>query len=395
MYNRLIKPSLSNSFFLFGPRGSGKTTFLKEFFKQNPKENPVLWIDLLDAEEEERYASDTGLLYRQLISNPENISWVIIDEIQKNPRLLDTVHRLIESTPVKFALTGSSARKLKKGTANLLAGRAFINHLFPLTHQELGGRFQLTEALHWGTLPRVLQLDSESDKKDYLKAYALTYLKEEIWAEHLIRQLESFRRFLPLAAQANGQILNYSNIARDVGSDYKTIQSYFEILEDTLVGFIIEPFHRSVRKQQHQAPKFYFFDTGVKRALDRSLHVPLQPQTYAFGNAFEHWMITEIYRLNHYFKTDYCLSYLRTKDNAEIDLIIERPGQPTLLMEIKSNARCDQKEVKKLERFLEAFPNAEALMASLDPVPQVIGKVHAIPWDKALAKIFPLLPVRH
>lgn len=384
MFHRLIKPSLSNSFFLFGPRDCGKTTFLKDFFKQQRS----FWIDLLNAQEEERYALDAGLLYRQLEAKKNTYDWVVIDEIQKNPRLLDTVHRLIESTHFKFALTGSSARKLKRGAANLLAGRAFVNHLFPLTHQELQKDFSLIQALHWGTLPRLFHFDADQDKKDYLKAYALTYLKEEIWAEHIIRELEPFRRFLPIAAQANGQILNYSNIARDVGVDYKTIQSYFQILEDTLVGFMIEPFHRSIRKQQHQAPKFYFFDTGVKRALENSLNVSLQSKTYAFGQAFEHWVIAEVWRLNHYYRSDFKLFYLRTKDDAEIDLIIERPGQATILMEIKSSERCDPLHAKKMERFLKDFKQSRAILLSLDPHPQRLGKVDALPWEAALNEIF-------
>lgn len=383
MFQRIIKPSLYNSFFLFGPRGCGKTTLLKSFFQ----DSPCRWIDLLDAEQEDRYALDPGLLYRELKGLKD--SWVVIDEIQKNPRLLDTVHRLIESSSLKFALTGSSARKLKRGAANLLAGRAFINYLFPLTQPELGEVFNLEEALHWGTLPQVTQFDFPQDKKDYLKAYALTYLKEEVWAEHIIRQLEPFRRFLPLAAQASGQILNYSNIARDVGVTYKTIQTYFQILEDTLVGFTVEPFHRSIRKQQHQAPKFYFFDAGVKRALENSLDVPLKPSTYAFGSAFEHWVITEIHRLNHYYKKDYALYYLRTKEQAEIDLIVERPGLSTVLIEIKSTTRCDPKDAKKLEHFLKDFRQpAIAYLFSLDPYPQQMGQVQGLPWDKGIHMLF-------
>ncbi len=384
MVHRLINPSLSQSFFIFGPRGCGKTTFLKTFFQ----DKPCRWIDLLDPEQEDRYSLDPGLLYRELTAQPSSDSWVVLDEIQKNPRLLDTVHRLIENTSLKFALTGSSARKLKQGSANLLAGRAFMNYLFPFTAIEMGETFNLEEALHWGTLPRVTQFSSPSDKKDFLKAYALTYLKEEIWAEHIIRNLEPFRRFLPIAAQACGQILNYSNIARDVGVDYKTIQSYFQILEDTLIGFMLEPFHRSIRKQQHQSPKFYFFDTGVKRALENSLDVPLRPKTYAYGATFEQWVMTEIHRLNHYYKKDYPLYYLKTKDQAEIDLVVERPGKPTALIEIKSTERCDPQDAKKLEAFLKNFQPAVAYLLSLDPHSQQIGEVLALPWDKGIKLLF-------
>ncbi len=384
MFQRFLNPSLSQSFFLFGPRGTGKTTFLKGFFRDKPHQ----WIDLLDAQREEIYALDRGRLYRELILLKNQKRWVVIDEIQKIPVLLDTVHRLIEETSLKFALTGSSARKLKHGSANLLAGRAFMNHLFPLTRSEMGKAFSLSDALAWGTLPGIMRFENDSDKKDFLKAYALTYLKEEIWAEHMIRELDPFRRFLPVAAQANGTILNYSKIARDVGVDYKTVQSYFSILEDTLLGFFLEPYHRSIRKQQHQAPKFYFFDTGVKRALENTLDIPLKPKTYFFGNAFEHWLITEIHRLNHYSKKDYRFYYLLTKDEAEIDLIVERPGKGLLIIEIKSTDRPDPLDAKKLERFLLDFPGATAYLICRTEQAQQMGQVLCLPWKEGIARIF-------
>ncbi|MEK7790598.1 MAG: DUF4143 domain-containing protein, partial [Deltaproteobacteria bacterium] len=224
-------------------------------------------------------------------------------------------------------------------------------------------------------------------KHDYLTSYAQTYLKEEIWAEHIIRKLDPFRRFLEIAAQANGEIINFTNIARDVGSDTKTVQSYFQILEDTLIGFMLEPHHRSIRKQQRTNPKFYFFDTGIQRALARQLPVKLLPNTYAFGKAFEHFLIIEIDRLNQYFKKDYRLSYLRTKDNAEINLIIERPGEPTALIEIKSNDHIDERDSRTLERFLKDFKNAEAFIFSRDPHKKKIGNILAIPWREGLKEL--------
>ncbi len=375
---------MAQSFFLFGPRGTGKTTFLHGFFR----DKKCRWIDLLDTVQEERYALDRGLLYRELIALASQVEWVVIDEVQKIPPLLDTVHRLIEETSLKFALTGSSARKLKRGSANLLAGRAFMNHLFVLTHVEMGDAFSLPAALAWGTLPGIMRFENDSDKKDFLKAYALTYLKEEVWAEHIIRNLDPFRRFLPVAAQANGTILNYSKIARDVGVDYKTVQSYFGILEDTLLGFFIEPYHRSIRKQQQQAPKFYFFDTGVKRALENTLDIPVRPNTYYFGNAFEHWLIAEIFRLNQYLKKDYLLYYLRTKDQAEIDLIIERPGKGPLLVEIKSTDRPDSADAKKLERFLGDFRGAKAYLICMVERSQMMGNVLCLPWREGIGRIF-------
>jgi len=192
---------------------------------------------------------------------------------------------------------------------------------------------------------------------------------------------------LQVAAQTNGQIVNFTNIAKDVGSDVKTVQSYFEILEDTLLGFFLEPYHRSVRKQQRLSPKFFIFDTGVKRALERTLKQPLQPQTHAYGDAFEHFIITEIHRLNIYHQADYQLSYLLTKDRAEVDLIIDRPGAHTALVEIKSKERVDDRDTRSLEHFLKDFPKSKAYVFSRDSREMQIGNVAALPWQKGIAEI--------
>ncbi|MBI2082460.1 MAG: ATP-binding protein [Deltaproteobacteria bacterium] len=382
MINRVIRPLKSNSFFIFGPRGTGKTTFLKRFFEKEK----VLWIDLLDPKVEEAYSREAGPLSYQSEALKE-FAWIVIDEIQKAPKLLDLVHHHIESSGKKFALTGSSPRKLKKEGANLLAGRAFLNHLFPLTHTEMGNQFDLTAALHYGSLPRVTQLSLPEEKNEFLRAYAHTYLKEEIWAEHLIRQLEPFRRFLEIAAQTSGQIVNYSNVARDVGVETPTVQSYFSILEDTLVGVLLEPFHYSVRKRQRHNPKFYLFDLGVRRAMERTLESSLTPGSYAYGLAFEHFVILEAYRLNSYHRKDFRFFYLRTKDDSEIDLIVERPGMPTALIEIKSTDHADERDTRTLERFLPDFKKAEAFCLSRDPWPKKIGSVSVLPWDQGLREL--------
>ncbi len=383
MYCRLLSPSKNNSFFLFGARGTGKSTFLKKFFSAEK----TLWIDLLDPLQEDALAREPAEFYRRAEAVKHQVSWVVVDEVQKVPRLLDSVHRLIESTPLKFALTGSSARKLKRGAANLLAGRAFLNYIFPLVHLEMGESFDLFSALHWGTLPRVTQLSADEEKRDYLRAYALTYLKEEIWGEQIVRQLDPFRRFLPVAAQSCGEILNFTKIARDVGVDVKTAQSYFEILEDTLVGFFLQPYHRSIRKQQRQSPKFFFFDLGIKRALDGSIVQPPVPNNYGFGRLFEHFLILEMHRLNDYRKRDYRFSYLLTKDHAEIDLIVERPGLSTALVEIKSSERVDERDTKSLARFLPEFKKGEAYCLSRDPHPKKIDQVWALPWELGIKEL--------
>lgn len=281
-------------------------------------------------------------------------------------------------------MTGSSARKLKRGAANLLAGRAFVYHLFPLTADELQGVFDLQTALEYGSLPEVWNLKEKNLIIRYLEAYSRTYLKEEVWNEQIIRKLEPFSYFLEVAAQMNGRVLNFSKIGRDIGVDTKTVQSYFQILEDTLLGFVLPPFHRSLRKRQLTSPKFYFFDTGVKRALDRTLTVPLLPQTYGFGEAFEHFVFLEMQRHNEYKKRDYRFSYLQTHDGAEVDFVVERPGKPIALVEIKSATQIQPSMVKHLESFCREFQACEPYLLSLDSTPQKIGPVRALYWKQGL-----------
>ncbi len=209
----------------------------------------------------------------------------------------------------------------------------------------------------------------------------------ESLAEHFVRKLDSFRRFLEVAAQCNGEIINFTNIARDVGADVKTVQSYFEILEETLLGTLTEPFHTSIRKRQTKAPKFFLFDPGVKRALDRTLTVNLRPNTYAYGRAFEHFIVIEAIRLSVYKQNDYRFSYLRTKDGAEVDLVIERPGIGTALLEIKSKVHVDERDTRILEVFLKDLAGAEGFCLSLDPVGKKIGSVSALHWRDGLKEI--------
>ncbi len=315
------------------------------------------------------------------------MEWVIIDEIQKIPKLLDLVHQQIESSRLKFALSGSSARKLKYGGANLLAGRAFVRRLFPLTAREIGEKFSLELALSYGTLPGIFAIDNHEDKCSFLRAYAHTYLREEILQEQIIRRLEPFRRFLYVAAQMNGRIINYSKIAREIGASTPTVQTYFEILEDTLIGFLLEPFHESIRKRQAGNPRFYFFDTGVQRALENTLTVELKPQTYAYGYAFEHFLINEIWRLQSYAQKDYQLSYLRTQSGVEIDLIISRPGLKRALVEIKSTERVTEDDLRGLNSLGKDIANSESFCLSLDPIAKKIDNVHCFPWQQGLQEL--------
>jgi predicted AAA+ superfamily ATPase len=386
MFSRLRQLSKKHSFFLFGPRGTGKSTLLKERFNLDQ----CLWIDLLDAEVEDRFLRHPSEIHAIVKALPKEIPFVVLDEIQKVPKLLDEVHRLIEEKTDKiFILTGSSARKLKHGGANLLAGRAFVYHLFTLSCFELKEQFDLEKALHWGTLPKIFSLDGDLEKSAFLRAYADTYLKEEIWNEQVVRKLQPFRRFLEVAAQCNGDIINYANIARDVGVDDKTIKEYFSILEDTMIGFFLEPFHNSFRKRLVEKPKFYFFDPGVVRSLSRRLSVPLTAKTSAYGRAFEHFVLLEIIRLASYFQPDFRFSFLGTSSGVEIDLVIERPGKPILCIEVKSSDIIDENSISSFIRITKDIPNCEAIVLSQERFMKKYDHVTCYPWKQGIEEIFP------
>lgn len=385
MINRILSPSKNSSFFLFGARGTGKSTWLRQEFLLGQDH---IYIDLLNPDQEESFSKNPNLLKMQISAMTNIKNWVVIDEVQKVPKLLDVVHGLIEDKGTRFALTGSSARKLKRGHANMLGGRAFVYGLHPFTHLELASRFELETILQWGSLPKIFDFAGDDDKTRYLKGYAQTYLKEEILIEQVIRKLDPFRQFLEIAAQQNGDIVNYSNMARDVGVDTVTVQSYFQILEDTLVGYLLPAYHRSVRKRQRQNPKFYFFDLGVTRILGGKISQSLSQNPYGYGKAFEHFVILEVIRLNSYFEKDFRLSYLRTKDDAEVDLIVERPGQAAAFIEIKSAERVDERDVRTLRTLVKDLgTQIEAYCLSKDPVPKMIEGVRLLPWEQGLREI--------
>lgn len=385
MVERLLKLNTSNSLLLSGARGTGKSTLIREHFTGLDE---ILWIDLLNDDDEDEYRRRPSRLSEKLASKKFRI--VVIDEVQKNRKLLDIVQLEIEKHQgVQFVLSGSSARKLKRGGANLLAGRAFTFSLFPLTHIELGQDFNLIRALEIGTLPKLLHYTDLLDATRFLKSYVRTYLKEEIIAEQVVRKIEPFQDFLEVAAQMNGKIINFSKIADDVGVDEKTIKTYYDILTETLIGYYLPPFHRSIRKRQREAPKFYLFDTGVRRALSNSLSIKMDPQTFEFGNAFEHFLILEFFRLNAYSELDFKMSYLRTKDDAEIDLIVERPGRPDLLIEIKSYEDIEKSDTRKIKSFLDTWDRpAEGMLLSRYPQEILSNSVRCLHWQTALREIF-------
>ncbi|MDD5657653.1 MAG: AAA family ATPase [Elusimicrobia bacterium] len=389
MYSRNIKLPAARSFFLFGPRLTGKSTLLRQTFAGQD----VLSLDLLHPSVHQKYLAEPEALIREIEAGNGKYQRVVLDEIQRVPALLDVVHHLMESPlgrRLQFIMSGSSARKLKRAKANLLGGRAWALELFPLTHEELGRNFVLDKALAYGTLPKIYAAQGEEKEED-LRAYVETYLDAEIKAEALTRNLGAFIRFLPMAAAESGHIVNASNIGREVGVAYKTVQEYFQILEDTLLGFWLEPFAKTVRKRMSKQPKFYFFDTGVLRALKKTLKVPLERASPEFGDLFENFFINEVRRLNSYHRLDLALSFYRTEAGAEVDLVVQRPGKSWLAMEIKSTQRPAAALCSGLLSFAEVVPGAELVLACRVEQPQLFrfGKhtVRALPWLDCLKMI--------
>jgi predicted AAA+ superfamily ATPase len=395
MVNRIANLSKTNSFFLFGNRGVGKSTLLEGLFhKQN---HP--WFDLLDPALEKKLSLNPSLLEQILQEEKRKYpkgTFVIIDEVQKIPQLLNIVHSQIEQKYFHFVLTGSSARKLKKHGTNLLGGRAFVYFLFPFTHLEIGQNFDLLSTLQWGSLPKVFEYE-KLDKVEYLNAYTNTYLREEIIAEQLVRQITPFRQFLEVAAQSNCKILNYSKIAEAVGVDTTTVQNYFQILEDTFTGVLLQPYDQSLRKRQRKNPKFYFFDTGITRSLQNRLTMDVVESTYEYGDLFEQFIILEFLRLNEYFRKSWKFSYLQTKDNVEVDLIIEQPGHypnnKVIFIEIKSTKDTESLDSSNLNGFInlvKSHPQAEALVISQDPIHKNKNGVRYLHWKAAFQELFGL-----
>lgn len=385
MLHRTLKLPKTRSFFLFGARQVGKSTLLRQLFSKNHS----LFINLLDSEVYFKLLAKPHLLIEEINTLDKSISHLIIDEIQRVPELLNIVHKMIEERKdLSFILSGSSARKLKRQGANMLAGRALTYNLFPLTHLELAEGFKLSRALDLGTLPAVYLDKEDVFARETLKSYAKTYIEEEIKAEAQIRQLGAFIRFLDLAASENGSIINYSNIASDIYVDYKTVQEYYQVLEDTLIGFNLYGYAKSSRKQLSKHPKFYFFDTGVRRALAKKLDSPLIVKTREFGEAFDHFFIAEAMRLASYSRKDYKFSYYRTKSGAEVDLIIETYDDRCYAVEIKASDNVDIKKLTGLKSFKDLREEAVLLCASLTKRRYGDDNVLVCPWQEVLKIVF-------
>ena len=342
MYARLL-PTPPGSAFLFGARGTGKSTWLRERFPH------AATYDLLDTGEALRLAKEPGTLYRELSALPAG-AWAAIDEVQKVPALLDEVHRLIETRRLRFVLSGSSARKLRRGGVNLLAGRAVTMAMMPLVSAELGFEADPFRLLCYGSLPMAV---AEEDPRPYLRSYAETYLVQEVRAEALTRDVGAFARFLEVAARQNAQTTNASGIAKAVGIGRETVRSHFEILVDTLLGYWLPAWKLKAAHKQVAHSKFYFFDAGVVRALNGRL--PYPPTREETGPLAETFVLNELRAYLAYSASDYQLHFWRTHDGAEVDVLCEA-ANGFVAIEIKSATRWEKRFNRGLRRLREHMP---------------------------------------
>lgn len=387
MFERLTPlPIGKHSFFLFGPRQTGKTTLIQSALARTPHFS----INLLEIETFLKYSRDPALFRQEiehwLKKHPRGV--VFIDEIQKLPLLLDQIHAMVENFKgrLTFIMTGSSARKMKRAPVNLLAGRAWSFNLFPLTHLEIGDAFHLEEVLRYGTLPVIFAMEA-GDKARTLKVYTETYLKEEILAESIIRNIPAFSRFLELAADQSGMPVNYNNFARETGVASKTIRQYYQVLEDTLLAFALKPYLKSARKRLTSHPIYYLFDLGVLNALCQRLGGELIKGTDLYGRLFEHFILLEVYRLNRYLEKDWPMFYWRTSQGAEVDLILETEKQ-LWAIEIKSTNRIRPVNLRGLYNFLGDYKNAKGICVMAGDRPYEVDGVECLPWRDFLQKFF-------
>jgi len=379
MFHRTINLPLSadRSFFLFGPRGTGKTTWLKRHFPQAP------FINLLQSEFHIPLSASPGRL-RELIP-PDYSDWIVIDEVQRVPELLNEVHDLIESRGLRFALTGSSARSLRRGGVNLLGGRARTWQMHPLTVREQGEAFDFTESLRFGHLPARF---SDPEPRRYLQAYIATYLKEEVAQEGLTRNLGHFSRFLETAAFSQGQTLNISSVAREAQVSRAVAENYFSILEDLLIAVSLPVFARHAKRKLISQRKFYFFDAGVFRAIRPT--GPLDSEAEIDGPALETLVLQELRAINDYLALDYEISYWRTRNGLEVDFVLYGP-RGLIAIEIKRSRNPGPKDTRALREFRKDYPPAQCFLFHGGDSSLHLDGIVAMPLAEALAKIEDIL----
>jgi len=350
-----LEPRPADSYFLWGPRQTGKSSLLRATYPD------AFRIDLLTSDDFVRYTRRPATLRDDLAAHPAEL--VVVDEVQKVPALLDEVHWLIENRGTRFVLCGSSARKLRRGHANLLGGRALRRELFGFVSAELGRDFDLVRALNHGGLPRHYLRDSAGP---LLRAYVNDYLKEEIAAEGIVRNLPTFATFLSAAALADAEQVNYATIARDCGVSAPTVRSYFEVLVDTLLGRFLPAYTRRPKRRVAQTPKFYFADVAVAGVLAKRGRV--EPGSALFGKALESWICHELHAYRAYRERDFALSYWRLAGGTEVDFVV---GNGACAIEVKATSHAHADHLKGLREIRVDHPEiGRRILVSLDPRPR-------------------------
>lgn len=359
------------SCFLFGPRQTGKSTLVEQTFPESIR------YDLLESDTYRRLNAHPETLRNELMLKKPAIA--VIDEIQKIPELLDEVHLLIEKKKINFLLTGSSPRKLKKKGVNLLGGRARIRYLHPYSCRELSTDFSLQKALNYGLLPSVY--DSTTPEDD-LQDYVGSYLQNEIANEGVTRNVPAFTRFLEVAALSNAKMLNYQAIGSDAEVKTSTVNNYFQILEDTLIGFRLEPWLKSKNRKAITTPKFYFFDSGVCRRLQGRKNIA--EGTTEFGEFFETWLLHEVNCYFHYQNTSGKMNYWRSTSGFEVDLILNHDTA----IEIKAKKNFNLNDLKGLKALKEEKKFKNYLLVAMVPEPLVIDSFPVIPYTEFIERLW-------
>ena len=370
-FDRILTIDLppGQSAFLWGARKSGKTTLLKSKFPDSFR------VDFLKTDTYLEYLKSPSLLRERILAKDiSNLKQpIILDEVQKVPHILDEVHWLIENRGLSFVLCGSSARKLKRGHANLLGGRAWRYHMHPLTFAETGGG-NLLRILNQGLIPSHY-LASETNYRKSLKAYTADYLIEEVFQEGLTRNIQAFSRFFDALGHCQGEMISYTNIARDCGVDAKTVREYFYILEDTLVGTMLYPYNKTQsRALVTQMPKFYLFDVGVSGYLSR--RIILEEKGEQFGRAFEHFILMELLSYDHYTEMDIDLRYWRTKAGHEVDFVLG----DEICIEVKGTSMVKSSDLKGIIAFKDENKPRRAIVVCNEKEPRLCGDITILPW---------------
>src|SRR4030065_1510473 len=380
IFNRILNIKLPSkqSAFLWGARKTGKSTYLKNHFPDS------IVFDFLKTDLYFKISKNPALLREMILAKDKALLKypIILDEVQKVPQVLDEVHWLIENRGLRFILCGSSARKLKRGQANLLGGRAWRYEMFPLVTAEIKN-VNLLRGLNQGLIPSYYLQDKE-DAKMSLTAYVQDYMKEEVFAEGLTRNVSAFSRFFDALGYTHGELTNYADIARDCGVDSKTVKEYYQILVDTLMAIRIEPFKkRQSRQVITKAVKYYLFDAGVAGCLNK--RYLMEEKGTEFGKAFEHFLLMEIVAYRSYRGYDFRINFWRTKSGLEVDYVI---GDGETAIEVKGTNHVDARDLKGLFAFIDTYSPKRTIVVCNEKERRIHGKIEIMPWREFLHELW-------